>query len=212
MKLAKIERAVATLAESPVISVFADGGMVGPRNPSREGISFAWCHVVKPGVARASVGPEHPASPGLRSRTGSGVAAPADFGLQVLSNNHAEFLAFGLALAGLPAGWSGPVHSDSKITLGRFFWGWETNGIPPGWLKGRDAILARLGDLEPILLDGHPTKAQLAAGRGKRGNPVSPHNVWADKECGAVAKAFLTGQLPARLQGMAVLCNPELAP
>jgi hypothetical protein len=45
----------------------------------------------------------------------------------------------------------------------------------------------RLGTVVPVLLDGHPTQAQLAAGVGKRGHPVSAHNVACDRACTAQA-------------------------
>ena len=42
-----------------------------------------------------------------------------------------------------------------------------------------------------LLLDGHPTRSQLEAGKGKRGGPVSEHNVWCDKACGYAAVGFI---------------------
>lgn len=51
--------------------------------------------------------------------------------------------------------------------------------------------LGRLGQLQYVQLDGHPTKANLRAGVGKRGNPVSRHNAWCDRECARVGQRFL---------------------
>lgn len=43
-----------------------------------------------------------------------------------------------------------------------------------------------------VLLQGHPTKADLACGIGKKRNlPVSIHNVWCDEACGKAAREFL---------------------
>jgi len=42
-----------------------------------------------------------------------------------------------------------------------------------------------------VLLDGHPTKAQIESEKGKRGNPTSVHNVWCDEQCGKQARMYL---------------------
>jgi hypothetical protein len=62
--------------------------------------------------------------------------------------------------------------------------------LPSGWLVDGLTTRQELGRLEPILLDGHPTQAQLKAGVGKRGNPVSRFNAWCDLECQRMAARF----------------------
>jgi hypothetical protein len=60
-------------------------------------------------------------------------------------------------------------------------------GVPPGLAerlrRQRDRVPAVKDPLRVVLLDGHPTADQLAAGVGKRGNPVSKWNAACDAEC-----------------------------
>jgi hypothetical protein len=56
-------------------------------------------------------------------------------------------------------------------------------------VKRGEAAVARLGKIEVILLQGHPTKEDLANGLGKKRQlPVSEHNVWCDEACNAEKK------------------------
>lgn len=160
------------MSEKPIIAVYADGGVIG-RNPSEIGGTWAWCHVD---------------ADGEYIQCASGVIRPAQIGLPAVTNNVTEFAALARALRALPDGWSGEVYSDSRITLGRFFEGWKLEGIPENWHDCVQRHIRRLGELNWTLLDGHPTQAQLATGIGKRGNPVSRHNAWCDKECNRLAK------------------------
>lgn len=126
----------------------------------------------------------------LAIREDSGVLSAHRLGGAV-GNNTAEYAAAVKLLEALPPRWSGTVYTDSKNTIGRLRDGWATNGIPD-WLRDRAQLaLLRLGTLAWVLLDGHPTRAQLAAGVGKRGNPVSEHNVWCDQACQAQARRWL---------------------
>jgi ribonuclease HI len=168
-----------------IAAVYADGGVIG-RNPSPVGGTYAWCHVDECGerVATGSglVLPDPHFPRDLVSGVEDVFACPAP-----ITNNQTEFLALLRGLMALPEGWSGTVHSDSKITLGRFFWEWKITQIPHEWIRWGSEVRQRLGKCEPVLLDGHPTRAQLTAGVGKRGQPVSEHNVWCDTQCGRVA-------------------------
>lgn len=162
-------------------AIYSDAGCVGP-NPSPHAITWAWCHVN---------------AAGERINQGSGIITPRisvrldGRRMQFLSSNVGEYAALARAIRATPEGWSGTVFCDSRITLGRFFWDWENNGIPDGWVHhALNELVAKRGILFPVLLDGHPTRKQLAAGHGKRGNFVSEHNVWCDKECGRLAKEF----------------------
>lgn len=155
-------------------AIYTDGGCIGP-NPSAIGGTWAYCFV---NVA------------GERIHTASGLVSPFDFDGNPITNNLAEFAAMAYALQAAPAGWHGTVYSDNRVVLGRFFEGWKISNLPR-WLV--DAGRAALANIEApkctfILLDGHPTRAQLAAGIGKRGSPVSEHNVWCDKECSRLAQ------------------------
>lgn len=158
-----------------ITAVYADGGVIGV-NPSPIGGTWAYVHVDENGVVLAR---------------DSAVVTPRS-SVPLITNNLTEMIALVRALAALPAGWSGHVYSDSQITLGRLFLGWKMNGIPPVLVKQGAEALERLDlpNIQWTLLDGHPTKAQLAIGRGKRGNPVSIHNVECDKECGRLAREF----------------------
>lgn len=162
-----------------IIAVYADGGVVD-RNPSQLGGTWAWCHVD---------------AHGWRVDVNSGVLTPfADGGPgPTIGNNQAEFYALLLGLEALPSGWFGDVCSDSNNTLGRFFKGWATNGIPPRWVSRMLLTLSRLDltRVRPVLLQGHPSGAELLAGVGKTGRPVSAHNVFCDRECARAGQAFL---------------------
>lgn len=170
---------IAELEGLPILEAYSDGGMVGSKNPSDLGVTWAWCHVVHPG---------------LRSVMGAGVITPQEAGIRVLSNNHAEYAAAVRCLRALPEGWSGPFYCDSEITIARIFGGWSSEPLPRNWEEAAARALARLGTVEPVLIAGHPNKAQLVA--GKKGElPVSRHNVWCDAECGRQAQAYLAERL-----------------
>jgi hypothetical protein len=180
-----------------VRAVYADGGVIG-RNPSKLGGTWCWCWSLTEKLVVPSVVPFL-----YREGMGLALAGATEKECQVtgfrvvaapdleVTNNQTENLALARCLAPLPAGWEGPVYSDSQITLGRFFRGWETKGIPKLWVERvQDAILPRLGKLKPLLLDGHPTRSQLQAGLGKRGNLVSSFNAFCDARCGQVAGTY----------------------
>lgn len=169
---------------SEILAVYADGGVIG-RNPSPRGGTWAWLHVAT--ESRVVDDPKP-----LIAACGAGIVRPERILDLPVTNNQTEYLALLRALHALPDGWSGPVYSDSAVTLGRFFAGWRHRQIPPRWEAAMREQVARLGTLRPVLLDGHPTRAQLAAGSGKRGNPVSDFNVLCDQRCGALAREFRT--------------------
>jgi len=88
------------------------------------------------------------------------------------------------------------VYSDSAVTLGRVFSGWKWKNIPVWMHKVYQEQRARLtywSEIKYVQLDGHPTKAQLLSGIGKRGNPVSEHNVWCDQACTEAGEIFMAG-------------------
>jgi ribonuclease HI len=151
------------------LDLYADGGVIGA-NPSTLGGTWAWCLVD---------------ATGKRVCEYSGVITPEQARMSVITNNLTELLAIVNAREALPYAWSGTIHSDSWVSLQRVFLAAKLKNVPP-WLVDRLQQLQRDGWFSGCswkLLDGHPTKAQLAAGVGKRGGPVSIHNVWCDEAC-----------------------------
>ncbi len=162
-----------------IAGVYADGGVIG-KNPSEIGGTFAYRLVM---IDNRCFGTGAVLTP---DRTGGSV-----------TNNQTEMLAVLTGLSKVPDDWSGTVYSDSMVTLGRIFHGWKWQNIPP-WMHriftAQRARLTRWDGIKYVLLDGHPTKAQLATGVGKRGHPVSIHNVWCDQACREAAEAYMKHQ------------------
>ena len=175
----------------PLPTLFCDGGVLG-RNPSHVGGTWAWCLITADGGFAAG---------------GSGLLIPAnrlppwpmadDELLEIcptwpVTNNQSEFYASLRAIEYVPDDWTGRLCSDSQITLGRLCSSWRMTGIPPRWIARAGAALKRLGPIEPVLLQGHPTKADLARGIGaKRNLPVSEWNVRCDEVCNLMAQDYL---------------------
>jgi len=176
-----------------VRALYCDGGVI-QKNPSAIGGTWAWCGTDENGTRIV--------------RRGGFVPANGRF----ITNNLTEYIAATLALEAMPEGWSGKLHSDSQITLGRLFWRWRNKNLPTNVYSRGMAAVERLGKVEPVLLQGHPTKADLACGIGKkRGLPVSIHNVWCDHECGRQAQLFLETQtkdiMAAQIAERTALCS-----
>lgn len=158
-----------TMTTNKPLDLYTDGGVIGA-NPSPIGGTWAYCLVD---------------AIGERIRCDSGVITPAEAQLPAITNNLTELLAIVNGREALPYAWTGTIHSDSWVSLQRVFLAAKLKNVPP-WLVERLQRLQRDGWFSGCfwqLLDGHPTKAQLAASVGKRGAPVSIHNVWADAEC-----------------------------
>ena len=166
-------------ARTPPIALYTDGGVIG-QNPSLIGGTWAWCLVDASGEMR---------------RHAVGWLTPAELDAEAVTNNHTELLALVLGLEALDADFAGTVYSDSWVSLQRVFLAAKLNNVPQ-WLVERLQILqksGRLANLDYTLLDGHPTRAQIEAGIGKRGHPVSKWNVWCDQQCSAIARERLQG-------------------
>ena len=158
-----------------IAAAYSDGGVIG-RNPSPIGGTWAYVLVDASGEPITQASGVIPAEPG-----------------STVSNNVAELVAALRALAALPGGWAGTFYSDSQVTIGRIFWGWAWRGLPLAWQERAHQIRARLGAVQPVLLQGHPTQVDLARGVGsKRGLPVSPHNVTCDRLCQEAGRAYLS--------------------
>ena len=174
------------------ISLYCDGGVIADLrlapepgklrpvyNPSYIGGTWAWCAVDANGV--------------LLGRNSGVIPAVFTYELDGVSNNLAEWQAAVRALEAMPQGVRIELCSDSEITIGRLFWNWSTaKGLPNTWVRrGLNAKRQLGGTVRPVLLEGHPTRAELRAGRGaKHGWPVSEHNVWCDKECSRLGAAY----------------------
>ena len=154
--------------------LYCDGGVIGV-NPSPYGGTAAFVvlcedkHVTHEGVA---------------------IIRPAAIGLPAVSNNVSELVACLLGLRSLPDGWNGTIFTDSYVTRCRLVnEDPKFNGIPQELVREVWMHRERMRGLSVTLLDGHPTKKQLAAGIGKRGNPVSEWNVWCDRVCTQAGQA-----------------------
>lgn len=162
---------------STVQQVFTDGGLLSA-NPSRVGGTWAFCYVDREDRLVGGA---------------SGVVLLGETGLSEVSNNTTELLAMLLALEQLPDGWEGDAFSDNETTRIRCTYAatCKMNGVPGPWVPRFRNVVDRLGGVVFHLLGGHPTKADLIAGkRAKDGMPVSKWNVWCDLQCESQAKRF----------------------
>lgn len=151
------------------VALYADGGVINV-NPSPIGGTWAFCLVNIHGG---------------RIAWDSGVITPDEAEMPTVSNNLTELYALVRGLEAVSPDWYGMVYSDSWVSLQRVFLSAKLKNVPQ-WLCERLWAIQRTGRLERMgytLLDGHPTKAQLEAKIGKRGNPCSEHNVWCDTTC-----------------------------
>jgi ribonuclease HI len=156
--------------------LYTDGSTIKD-NPSQIGGSWSACLVTWDGT---------------RIMTGSGTLTPKQVRLPLVTNNVMEIVAVIAGLKRLPPDWNGVVFSDSEITLGRVFQGWQTNGIPD-WLFSelvhQQDRLINWDTITGVLVGSHPTKVELLQGFSHKGLPVSIHNVWCDQECQKLAAA-----------------------
>lgn len=161
-----------------VAKIYCDGGVIS-KNPSSLGGTYAYRLL------------------GLDDQVifeRATVITPDGMFTPVVTNNQTEMLALLFALDRVDDGFYGSIYSDSQVTLGRVFMGWKWTNMPH-WVhliyRYQRERMKNWEGIRYVLLDGHPTKAQLVTGFGKRGHPVSEHNVWCDHACGDVARSFL---------------------
>lgn len=162
------------------VHIYCDGGVVSS-NPSQYGGTWAWR------ILEGDTEVENQ----------SGLLTNDQNGGVLVTNNVTEMLA---ALRGVEAGRrlfgmerTMRLYSDSWVTLTRLFQQAKRKNLPL-WLSDKLDYMLRKGyfaNVEYTLLNGHPTKAELETGVGKRGYPTSIHNVWCDKACGEIAREFL---------------------
>lgn len=163
-----------------MLKLYADGGVI-QRNPSSIGGTWAWCLVNDDELIQSD----------------SGVIIPTDvvtFPGNLVTNNQTELFAVIQGLSQLPDDAIVEVRSDSEVTLGRVFKMYAFNNIP-FWMKSSLQIekkrLKNFSKFTYELMDGHPTKAQVISGFGKRGHVTSKWNVLCDKMCNEAAERFL---------------------
>lgn len=160
------------LHDCPGAWLFADGGLCGANGSATAG---TWAYVIVQDCQRVE--------------SGSGVLTAATIGLPTISNNVTELYALCKGMRALGEGWRGTICSDSHVTLCRRFPTAKMEGVPEPLIRFARCQFSRfVRTCNWVLLDGHPTRAQLAAGVGKRQGPVSQWNVWCDKECTKQAK------------------------
>ena len=162
--------------------LYVDGGVI-LRNPSPIGGTWACCYVENDAI--------------VWSR--SGVLTPDQACVKEVTNNQSEMYAMLMGLLALPKEYQGKVFSDSMITIGRVSMGWKWKNIPDWghdlYYQARQHIPG-FNEIKFKHLDGHPTKDQLQAGFGKRGNPVSKWNVWCDERCTYEGKEYMKRMEP----------------
>lgn len=153
------------------LCLYCDGGVIR-KNPSPYGGTWAFVLVVNDITVM---------------NKDKGVMFPAIFQQHFITNNQSEMYALLRGLAFLPPDLREiTIASDSYVTLGRAFHGFKWANIPQSMhemYQNERARLIHWDTFHPVLLDGHPTQAQLQAGIGKRGGPVSRWNVMCDQMC-----------------------------
>ena len=144
------------------------------RNPSSIGGTYAWVCVNLEGDEIS---------------TGHGYVTAPYLGLERVTNNLTELLAIVSALECVTDGWDGTVCTDSLVSLRRIDRPGDTkwNGIPDELIARAIKQRERLPSVTFVLCCGHPTRAELLAGRDERGYPASRHNVRADALCKGMA-------------------------
>lgn len=173
-----------------ITAIYTDGGCV-LKNPSEIGGTWAWVAIEEalPEFKLFSYGKDVNTEVELGGLDATAKYIKSDSGFVAnysnvkITNNVMEYIAVIKALETMEDGWSGIIYSDSQITLGRIFDSWRNKGVHPIMIERKNNAMRRLGKVVGKHVDGHPTKAQLQAGIGKRGNPVSKWNVLADELC-----------------------------
>lgn len=163
------------------LKLYTDGGVIS-KNPSPYGGTWAWVLVRD--------------DQEIKRRSGILDANRHVLGFDgcLVTNNQSELFAIVDGLFYLPSGCGVfEICSDSSVSLGRVFRGSSFNNIP-GWMQTELIRMKRKfpnwKDVSYTLLDGHPTKAHLASGVGKRGHPVSKWNKLCDDLCRAEAENY----------------------
>lgn len=191
---------------SKAVAVYCDGGLLS-RNPSEIGGTWAFCAVDDDGRKvgfKSGVVYAEDLARNVRNNNDIPLAR------EIVSNNHTEHIAIVRAIEALPFGWSGTILSDSNVALTRVQSDYELvtlgkrrfpaaeNNLWPSISRRSKEAVARLGVVSFVLLQGHPTKADLERGIGaKRNLPVSIYQVWCDKRCEQEKRKYVASQIAA---------------
>ena len=183
-------------------ALFTDGGCIG-RNPTRHGGTWAWARVkVQPtgfeapgevGVEDDEYGLILPKRhvPKLTARPPESLVIRL-WEVDSVESNQSELMALARGIDALPDGWSGRICADNENALRRLVNGIRPSANIPDAVRDRFyAARDRLGDIEPVLMAGHPSAEDLRLGyvvktRGDGSHvtyPVSPWNVYVDSLC-----------------------------
>jgi ribonuclease HI len=156
--------------------LFCDGGVIG-LNPSPIGGTWAIRLLMEDSLVHAD----------------SGILLCGNSENKI-TNNITEMLALVHGLESLTNFDDWTVYSDSLVTIGRASMGWQWNHMPLDIVNRWKAQVKRLENYSKfkwVNLEGHPTKADLAAGISKNGRPVHLQNKLCDKECTRLAVQYL---------------------
>lgn len=184
--------------------VYADAGLLSP-NPSPIGGTFAYCYtdtddefmagyagVILTTSIRANRNPKE--VPQYLTVDENNRGRIAQWDKSHMSPDQAELMALIWAIGALRPGWSGKVYSDNQSALERLFGKYEWNGIPKHNREYGEKCVARLGKVEPILLNGHPSRKDLISGLRTNKNgitrPCSVHNKWCDTQSTLMKKLY----------------------
>jgi ribonuclease HI len=159
-----------------MLDIYTDGGVIG-RNPSP--IGGTWSFVV--------------VRDGRLFFEDSGIVTPETVGLDEVTNNMTELIAVMNAVE-WSRQWPTTIYTDSLISLYRLSKKKSKfAGIPdPIRLRFLQVRSEHTKLFTPILVKGHPTKADLRRGRTQSGVPVSLWNVRADRLCCQQAEQFVS--------------------
>ncbi len=164
------------------VDLYTDGGNLSA-NPSKEGGTWAW----------VLINPELD----IEVNHQSGVITPAGYGLETISNNVSELYAAICGLEAVNEHYLNTWFTDSKVTLLRITIAKTPfNGVPLQLVERVRAIQKRFsGGIKSMLLGGHPSQAELAAGVRKDGFPVSKWNCMCDRLCNEQRSKFFQNRV-----------------
>lgn len=187
-----------------ITEVYCDAGLItdpyaapNKRNPSTIGGTWSYCHVY--------TDPRFKISRVATMKTG-GLLTPGQTmhwfpmfqytTLPAVENNVMELIAAIKCLMALPEGWSGKFHTDNKNVIGWLFGIdgtlYKMNKLPDRLILLAQEARARVDEVQPILLEGHPSKNSLKEGVAPSGKPVSEYNDLCDRNCTRLSKAYLS--------------------
>ena len=166
--------------------IFVDGGLLGPKNPSKLGGTWAYCWVDEQGEM---------------IRLKSGLILPGEHNWEAgktVSNNFSELAAAYMGLCSVGFYWPGTIYTDSKVTWWRITTGQGFAGIP-SWLQESILEIRESSEYQATLIAGHPTARELEQGFAVRKSyrlptPVSKFNCLCDEECQRLAREFMNGR------------------